>query len=90
MKKPININRTADGKYEVIDGNRRLAAAKKLGIKTINATVMNLPDKLKEKGQLHSNLDTFVNIDAHKNRRQWRPTPVWARRACRGEEVSCV
>ena len=27
---------------------------------------MNLPDKLKEKGQLHSNLDTFVNIDAHK------------------------
>ena len=66
LKKPININRTADGKYEVIDGNRRLAAAKKLGIKTINATVMNLPDKLKEKGQLHSNLDTFVNIDAHK------------------------
>ena len=66
LKEPININRTADGKYEVIDGNRRLAAAKKLGIKTINATVMNLPDKLKEKGQLHSNLDTFVNIDAHK------------------------
>lgn len=66
LKKPININRTADGKYEVIDGNRRLAAAKKLGIKTINATVMNLPDKLKEKGQFHSNLDTFVNIDAHK------------------------
>ena len=66
LKEPININRTSDGKYEVIDGNRRLAAAKKLGIKTINATVMNLPDKLKAKGQLHSNLDTFVDIDAHK------------------------
>lgn len=66
LKEPININRTSDGKYEVIDGNRRLAAAKKLGIKTINATVMNLPDNLKAKGQLHSNLDTFVDIDAHK------------------------
>ena len=56
MKVPINVNRTADGKYEVIDGNRRLAAAKKLGMKTINATIMNLPDRLLRKGQFHSNL----------------------------------
>ena len=56
MKVPINVNRTADGKYEVIDGNRRRAAAKKLGMKTINATIMNLPDRLLRKGQFHSNL----------------------------------
>lgn len=56
MKVPINVNRTADGKYEVIDGNRRLAAAKKLGMKTINATIMNLPDRLLRKGHFHSNL----------------------------------
>ena len=56
MKVPINVNRTADGKYEVIDGNRRLAAAKKLGMKTINATIMNLPDRLLRKWPFHSNL----------------------------------
>lgn len=66
LKVPIDVNRTADGKYEVIGGNRRLAAAKELGIKTINATVMNLPDKLITKGQLFNNLDAFVKIDAHK------------------------
>ena len=64
MKIPININRTADGKYEVIDGNRRLAAAKKLGIKTINATILNLPDRLLEKGQLHSNLAPRLVLDS--------------------------
>ena len=64
MKIPININRTADGKYEVIDGNRRLAAAKKLGIKTINATILNLPDRLLEKGQFHSNLAPRLVLDA--------------------------
>lgn len=63
VKEPININRTSDGKYEVIDGSRRLAAAKKLGIKTINATVMNLPDNLKAKGQLHSNLKTASDME---------------------------
>lgn len=63
LKEPINVNRTADGKYEVIDGSRRLAAAKKLGIKTINATVMNLPDKLKAKGQLNSNLKTASDME---------------------------
>lgn len=64
MKIPININRTADGKYEVIDGNRRLAAAKKLGIKTINATILNLPDRLLEKGQFHSNLAPRLVLDS--------------------------
>lgn len=75
IKVPININRTEDGKYEVIDGNRRLAAAKKLGIKTIDATVMNLPDKLITKGQLYSNLDLFVNVDAHKRGEGDGPSP---------------
>ena len=56
MKVPINVNRTADSKYEVIDGNRRLASENKLGMKTINATIMNLPDRLLRKGQFHSNL----------------------------------
>ena len=64
VKIPININRTADGKYEVIDGNRRLAAAKKLGIKTINATILILPDRLLEKGQLHSNLAPRLVLDS--------------------------
>lgn len=64
MKVPINVNRTADGKYEVIDGNRRLAAAKKLGMKTINATIMNLPDRLLRKGQFHSNLAPRLILEA--------------------------
>ena len=63
MKVPINVNRTADGKYEVIDGNRRLAAAKKLGMKTINATIMNLPDRLLRKGQFHSNLAPRLKLE---------------------------
>ena len=58
MREPINVNRTTDGKYEIIDGNRRLRAAKKLGLKTISTTIMNLPDKLKAKGQINSNLET--------------------------------
>lgn len=86
LKKPININRTADGKYEVIDGNRRLAAAKKLGIKTINATVVNLPDKLKAKGQLHSNLDAFVDIDAHKKTGGGGPRPSGPSEPAEGKE----
>lgn len=56
IKIPINVNRTADGKYKVFEGNRRLAAAKKLGYKTINATILNLPDKLLGRGQFQSNL----------------------------------
>lgn len=55
LLEPITLNKKADGKYEVIDGNRRLAAMKKLGVKTINAFVANFPDKLKGKAQIGSN-----------------------------------
>lgn len=56
LLEPITLNKKADGKYEVIDGNRRLAAMKKLGVKTINAFVANFPDKLKGKAQIGSNM----------------------------------
>ena len=62
LKQPIGINRTTDGKYEVVDGNRRLAAVKKLGIKTINATEMNLQDILKAEEQFQSDQMVFSDI----------------------------
>lgn len=59
LLEPISLNKKADGKYEVINGNRRLAAMKRLGAKTINAFVANLPDKLKGTAQMRSNMKTL-------------------------------
>lgn len=59
LLEPISLNKKADGKYEVVNGNRRLAAMKKLGAKTINAFVANLPDKLKGTAQMRSNMKTL-------------------------------
>lgn len=88
LKVPINVNRTADGKYEVIDGNRRLAAAKKLGIKTINATVMNLPDNLKEKGQLNSNLKNASDMEGPGEGSAEAPHPSWLSKPASKEKAS--
>lgn len=41
---PVLVRPTAGGKYELIAGYRRFAAAKKAGLKTINATVRVLDD----------------------------------------------
>ena len=43
LKEPIAVIKEADGKYKIIDGNRRLVAMKKLGAKKINALVTDPP-----------------------------------------------
>ena len=55
LKEPIRANKLPDGSYEVIDGDRRLAAVKEIGTKVIRAVVFNLPEKLSTKAAVQSN-----------------------------------
>ena len=51
IKEPISVRLLEDGQYEVLDGARRVAAAKKAGKQTIKAVALNLPNKLADKAK---------------------------------------
>lgn len=53
---PILIRETSKGKYEVIAGNRRLAAAKEAGLKEIPAQVAEMTDVEAQEAQIVENL----------------------------------
>lgn len=41
---PINVNKTKDGKYELVAGERRLRASKMAGLKVIPATIVDMSE----------------------------------------------
>ena len=66
IKEPISVRLLEDGQYEVLDGARRVAAAKKAGNQTIKAVALNLPNKLADKAKANVNMQSSPSLPDSK------------------------
>nr|WP_276896743.1 ParB N-terminal domain-containing protein [Dysosmobacter welbionis] len=73
IKEPINVRLLEDGQYDVIDGARRVSAAKKVGKQTIRAVVLNLPDKLTDKAKINANMKSLSDLSVGEPREKGAP-----------------
>ncbi|MEM2485446.1 MAG: ParB/RepB/Spo0J family partition protein [Candidatus Caldarchaeum sp.] len=59
---PLLVRKTADGKYEILDGGNRFLAAKQAGLKTLPCVVLNISraDAMKTVAIIHTQVDDLT------------------------------